>query len=101
MQGFEGQAAFGNVEGKFKFSRCISQSRVEALALWAQTGIPVKYEKEWKRMQKGIHFDKYQGWRHQIYSSLWADNHWIMSHSKMHLEQMMKELIGEADRWDL
>ena len=32
---------------------------------------------------------------------MWADKHWILSHSKTHLEQMMKDLIEEAERWDL
>ena len=30
-----------------------------------------------------------------------ADNHRIMSHSKSHLEQMMKDVIEEAERRDL
>ena len=29
-------------------------------------------------------------------SFMWADSYLIMSHTKMHLEQMMKELIDEA-----
>ena len=32
---------------------------------------------------------------------LCADDCWIMSHLKTHLEQMMKDLIEEAERWDL
>ena len=40
-------------------------------------------------------------WSHQMCSFLWADNYWIMSHSKMHSEQMLKEFIEEAGRWDL
>ena len=31
---------------------------------------------------------------------MWADNFWIMSHSKKHLEQMLKDLI-EAAKLDL
>ena len=31
---------------------------------------------------------------------LWADNYWIMSHSKEHLEQMVEDLIEEAERCD-
>ena len=38
---------------------------------------------------------------HQIYSFLCADNYMTMSHSKVHLEQRMRELIEEAERRDL
>ena len=38
---------------------------------------------------------------HQICSFMWADNCWVKSHSKAHLEQMSKDLIQEAGRWDL
>ena len=31
--------------------------------------------------------------KHQISSFMWADNFWIMSHSKSHLEQMLRDLI--------
>ena len=30
-----------------------------------------------------------------------ADNFWILSHSKESLEQMLRDLIEEASRWDL
>ena len=40
----------------------------------------------------GIHFDKGVGASHQMWMFLWADHYSIMSHSKMHLEQMIKEL---------
>ena len=33
-------------------------------------------------------------------SFMWADNFWMMSHSKKHLEQMLKDLIEEAARVD-
>ena len=32
---------------------------------------------------------------------MWADNFWVMSHSKSRLEQMLKDLIQEAKIWDL
>ena len=41
------------------------------------------------------------GHAHQTCSFMWSDNCWIISHSKTHLEQMMKDLIEEAERWDL
>ena len=30
-----------------------------------------------------------------------VDNFWVVSHSKAHLEQMLKDLIQEAAKWDL
>ena len=38
---------------------------------------------------------------HQICSFVWATNFWIMSHSKRNLEQMLRDLIEEAEKWDL
>lgn len=32
---------------------------------------------------------------------MWTDNCWILSQSKANLEQVMKELVGEAKGWDL
>ena len=32
---------------------------------------------------------------------MWADNFWIMSHSISHLEQTLRDLIQEAEKWDL
>ena len=36
----------------------------------------------------------------QICSFMWADNFWIISHPKKHLEQMLKDLIGEPAKVD-
>ena len=47
----------------------------------------------------GIQIDRRHGGSHQTCSILQADNCWVMSHSKMHLEQMMKAL-KDAERWD-
>ena len=41
------------------------------------------------------------GVAHQICSFMWADNFWIIYHSKKHLEQMLKDLIKEAAKADL
>ena len=38
---------------------------------------------------------------HQICSFMCADNFWIMSPSKENLEQMLRDLLDEASRWDL
>ena len=58
-------------------------------------------EKEWKKQQMEIHIDRRQGRSYQVSSIPWADNHWVMPHSEKHLEQLMKELIEEAKRWNL
>ena len=41
------------------------------------------------------------GGKHQICSFIWADNFWIMSHSKEHQEQMLKDFIEETVKVDL
>ena len=38
---------------------------------------------------------------HQMCSFMWVDNFWIMSHSKSNLEQMLRDLMEEAEKWDL
>ena len=37
----------------------------------------------------------------QICTFMRPKNFWIMSHSKNHLEQMLRDLIQEAEKWDL
>ena len=37
----------------------------------------------------------------KLCSSMWADNFWLMSHSKRNLEQMLRDLIEEAEKCDL
>ena len=46
-------------------------------------------------------FGTRNGGSHQFCNIMWAENDWFFSHSKTHLEQMMKDSIGEAERWDL
>ena len=59
-------------------------------------------KKERKIKKKmGVLMDTREGQAHQICSFMWTDNYWIMSHSKTHLEQMTKDLMEEAERWDL
>ena len=36
-----------------------------------------------------------------VCSFMWAGNLWIMSHFLCHVEQMLKDLIQELERWDL
>ena len=50
--------------------------------------------------KKGVLLDEGEG-VHQICSFMWAYNFWIMSHSKAHLEQMLKDLIEEAGKMGL
>ena len=38
---------------------------------------------------------------HQICSFMWADSFWIMSHSRRNLEQVLRDLVEEAEKWDL
>ena len=38
---------------------------------------------------------------HQMCSFMWADTFWIMSHSKRDSEQMQRDLIEEAAKWDM
>ena len=49
----------------------------------------------------GIHIGTCHGEHHKICSFTWPDNFWIMSHSQAHQEQKLKDLIEEAERWDL
>ena len=72
MSGLEGKAMFECLESCFSFKK--------------RSGILVDLEGE------GVH---------QICSFMWADNFRIMSHSKDILEQMIRDLIAEANRWDL
>ena len=50
------------------------------------------------RKKMGLHLETCQAGDHQICSFNWAHNFWTFSHSKAHLEQMMKELTEEAER---
>ena len=38
---------------------------------------------------------------HQICNFIWLDKCLRLSHTKTHLEQMMKDFIDEAEGWDL
>ena len=71
--------------------------------LAARKRIPIwaNVEEEWMRRSSGTVLDLEEDGVHQICSLMWADNFWIMSHSKENLEQMQRELTEEADKWDL
>ena len=55
------------------------------------------------KQRKGVLMDieAEGGGEHQICSFMWADNFWVISHSKKHLEQMLFDLIEEAAEVDL
>ena len=58
-------------------------------------------EGKWKQRNMGLLLD-FKGERaHQICSSMWADNFWLMSHSKRNWEEMLRDLIEEAEKCDL
>ena len=105
MSGLSGKAIFECVESSFAISRCLRQKSVEAPRLWQKmaTQIWVNVEEERMKKRKGVLMDidgEGEG-VHQICSFMWADNFWIMSHSKEHLEQMLEDLIEEAAKVDL
>ena len=53
------------------------------------------------KTEVGVLMENCEGQAHQMCSFMWADNYWIMSHSKTRLDQMMKDLNDEAERWNL
>ena len=58
-------------------------------------------EPEWKRNKMGFHLESGHVGYHQICSFMWANKFWILFHTTIHLEQMTKELVEEAERWGL
>ena len=62
---------------------------------------PFNVEDEWTRKRTGILLVFESEREHKICSFVWADNFWIMSHSKENLELMLRNLIKEASRRDL
>ena len=103
MSGLSGMASIESVESRFSFNRCQRQGSVEAPRLWQKmaTQIWAYVEGEWMKKRKGILLHVEGEGVHQICSFMQADNFWIMSHSKEHLEQMLRDLVEEANRWDL
>ena len=58
-------------------------------------------EEDWVSKRMGVFLDLKGRRTHQICSFMLADNFWIMHHSKAHLEQMLRDLIQEAEEWEL
>ena len=52
--------------------------------LWQMMAMQVlsKVEKRWEERRMGILLDFEDGETYQIYSMMWADNFWLVSHSK-------------------
>ena len=105
MSGLSGMASFESVESRFNFKRCLRQGSVEAPRSVAEDGEPdfgQSVEEEWidekERRPLGCR-------RRRVYikyvAVMWADTFGIMSHTKEHLEQMLKDLIEEAGTVDL
>ena len=103
MPGLEGQAMFECVESKFSFNRCLRRRSVEAPRLWQKmaTQLLVNVEGNWVRKRMGVFKKILMDKEHIRCTFMWADNFWIMTHSKSHLEQMLRDLIQEAEKWDL
>ena len=103
MSGLEGQAMCECAESKFSFNPCLRQGSVEAPRLWQKMAMQLLANVEencvFKRM--GVLLDLEGQRTHQICSFMWTDNFWIMSHSKSHLEQTLRDLIQEIEKRDL
>ena len=105
MSGLSGKAMFEGVESSFAFNRRLRQGSVVAPRMWQKmaTQILADVEEEWMKRRTGVPMDIGEGGggEHQICSFMWADNFWIVSQSKNHLEQMLKDLVEETAKVDL
>ena len=102
MPGLQGKAMFECVESSFAFNRRLRQGCVEGPRLWQKLATQILANvEEWMKKRMGILLDVEGERAHQIWSFLWADSFWIMSHSKENLELMLRDLIDEASRWSL
>ena len=79
---------FESVETSFVFNRCRRQGSVEALR-WSTVGgkkkatqLLANVEEGWIKKRMAIIRDVEGERAHQICSFMWAENFWIMSHSK-------------------
>ena len=63
--------------------------------------VPGRRGENWTKKRMGISCD-FEGERaHQMCSFVWDDNFWITSHSENYLEQMLHDMIEEAEKWDM
>ena len=103
MSGHAGKAMFECVESYFNSNRCLRQGSVEVPWLWQMMAVQLhaSVKGKWTQKNMGLLLDSKGGKAHQICSFMWADNFWILSHSKSNLEQMLRNLMEEAGKWDL
>ena len=68
---------------------------IEVPRLWQKMAMQLlaNVDKNWVRKRMCVLPD-FEGQRN-------VDNFWIMSHSESHREQMLKDLIQDAEKWDL
>ena len=97
MSGLPSTASFESVESRFSFNKCLRQGSVETPRLWQKmtSQILANMEEEWMMKREGALLDVEEG-VHQICRFMLTDNFWIMSHSKEHLEQMLKKSHGRS-----
>ena len=89
--GLDEQATFDNVESKFQFTRCVHQGDVEVPRLGLKNGHANSVERRTRMDEKKWEF---------MFAHVMVEAT-ILSHSKTNLEKMMKDLIEEAETWDL
>ena len=94
MADVERQDMFECVGTKLTFNRGLRQGSVEVHRLWQQMAMQLfaNVEEDCVRKRMGVFSDLEQHRTHQICSFMWADNFWIVSNSKCHLEQMLRDL---------
>ena len=76
------------------------ECRSSPLVAKMATQLPANVKEGWIKKRTGILMDFEGEIAHQLRSFMSAHNFWIMSHTKS-LEQMLRDLIEEANRWDL
>ena len=91
MRYLEERATFECAESNFSFHRCLRLGSVEAPKLWQKMATEF--------LANVVDLEGQRA--HQICSFMWADNFWIMSHSKVYLEQTLRDLIEGAEMSDL
>ena len=103
MSGLSSKATFECVESNFSFNRCLRQGIADAPKMWQKmaTQIFANVEEESIKKRKDILLDMEGERANQICNFMWTDSSWIMSHSKENSEQMSRDLVEEASRWDL
>ena len=103
MSELQGRAIFEEVDTSSDSNRCLRQGSTEASKLWQMISMQIlsEVEERWKEGRMGLLLDFKDEKDHQICSVMWADNVWLMSHSKKSLDEMVQDIIEEAGRWDL